>query len=83
MSSYRLISASALDHAARRYPPIDWPTKHLAVGEAFVVALTDGVDADGRSEAYLRVIADKHGRRYGMKFSCRKTTDGLAVIRIA
>jgi hypothetical protein len=48
-----------------------------------VVALTDGVDADGRSEAYLRVIADKHGRRYGMKFSCRKTSDGLAVIRIA
>ena len=55
----------------------------MEVGEAFVVPLANGKDPDGRPEAYLRVIADKHGRRYGMKFSCRKTPDGLAVHRIA
>ena len=83
MATYRLVSASSLEHSARRYPPIDWPTKHMSIGEAFMVPLRDGADAEGRPEAYLRVLADKHGKRYGMKFSCRKSEGGLAVIRIA
>jgi len=83
MTTYRLVSAASLDHSSRRYPPIDWPTKQMAMGEAFMIPLVDGADADGQPESYLRVLADKHGKRYGMKFSCRKSIDGLAVIRTA
>ena len=83
MANYQIISANALSQPRNRYPRIDWPADRLALGEAFIVPMTNGVDSDGRSEAYLRVIADKLGRRLGRKFTCNKIDEGLAISRIA
>jgi hypothetical protein len=65
------------------YPKLDWPIDRLDVGEAFIVPLSDGTDRDGRPEAYLRVLADKYGKRLFRKFSCNKLDGGLAISRIA
>jgi len=81
--AYQVIPASVVAKQRNSYPALDWPTDQLAVGDAFIVPLHNGADADGRSEAYLRVIADKIGRRSGRKFRCNKVDDGLAVSRIA
>lgn len=82
MSLYPVIPADAVLHATRRFPKLNWPVQSLAVGEAFIVPLTRGADPDGRSEAYLRVLANKAGTRLGRKFSCRKVDNGLAIARI-
>jgi len=83
MATYQVIPAAALSKARNRYPRIDWPADRLSVGEAFIVPIANGVDPDGRPEAYVRVIVDKLGRRLGRKFTCNKIDDGLAVSRIA
>lgn len=83
VTNYPVISHQAVLLRRNRYPKLEWPADRLAVGEAFIVPLFDGTDPDGRSEAYLRVLADKLGRRLGRKFSCNKLDDGLAVSRIA
>jgi len=83
MTAYTVIPSSVVDQMTNRYPKLEWPIASISVGEAFIVPLTDGADPDGRSEAYLRVLADKAGKRHGRKFSCRKTGDGLAISRIA
>ena len=83
MASYQVIPAVAVARARNTYPTLDWPADHLAIGQAFVIYLVDGCDSDGRSEAYLRVLAGKLGRRLGRKFSCNKIDDGLAISRIA
>lgn len=84
MSPYQILSAPQLaSHLRGRYPKLDWPIDQLLVGQAFIVPLADGRDPDGRPEAYLRVLADKAGKRLGRKFSCRKLDGGLAVTRTA
>ena len=83
MTNYPIYKASELVEGVTRFPKLNWPTDLIAVGEAFLVPLIDGVDPDGRSEAYLRVLADKHGKRLGRKFSCNKISAGLAISRIA
>jgi hypothetical protein len=84
MTTYQVISASAVSRKRNRYPSLSWPVAALAVGEAFIIPLLDGTDPDGRPEAYLRVLADKAGKRLGRKFSCNKVDgEGLAVSRIA
>jgi hypothetical protein len=80
---YPVISARAVDYGRGRYPKIQWPADRLEVGEAFIIPMDDGRDPQGRSEAYLRVLADKLGKRLNRKFSCRKLDAGLAVSRIA
>lgn len=83
MDNYAVIPSSAVDRMTKRYPKLSWPIDRLAIGEAFIVPLRDGADPDGRPEAYLRVLADKLGKRYRRKFSCRKVPDGLAISRVA
>lgn len=83
MTAYQVIPASVVARPRNRYPRLDWPADRLAVGEAFIVPIRNGADFDGRSEAYLRVLADKIGRRLGRKFSCNKVDDGLAISRVA
>lgn len=83
MTKYPVIPSSAVARKQNRYPKLDWPTDRLAVGEAFIVPMSNGADMDGRSEAYLRVLADKIARRLGRKFSCNKLDDGLAISRVA
>lgn len=83
MTAYQVIPASVVAQVRNRYPRLDWPADRLAVGEAFIVPMNNGADPDGRPEAYLRVLADKLGRRLGRKFSCNKLDDGLAISRIA
>ena len=80
---YQVIPAASVTKPRNRYPRLQWPTDRLAVGEAFIVPLVNGVDPDGRPESYLRVLADKQGNRLGRKFSCSKTDAGLVVARIA
>lgn len=83
MSTYTIIPSEAVAARSNRYPKLDWPADRLDVGQAFIVPMVDGFDLDGRSEAYLRVLADKIGKRLGRKFSCNKLDDGLAISRIA
>lgn len=83
MSTYAIIPSEAVAARSKRFPKLDWPADRLNVGEAFIVPMIDGSDLDGRSEAYLRVLADKIGKRLGRKFSCNKLDDGLAISRIA
>ncbi len=83
MPLYQIVSEQDLGSHRRRYPKLDWPIDKLAVGQAFVVPLEDGRDADGRSDAYLRVLADKAGKQLGRKFSCNKVAGGLAITRTA
>lgn len=80
---YQVIPSSAVARPRNRYPKINWPVERLAIGEAFIVPLTNGVDPDGRPESYLRVIADKVARRLGKKLACNKVDDGLAISRVA
>lgn len=83
MTTYQIIPAAAVARMSTRYPKLDWPADRLAVGEAFIIPMAEGTDVDGRPEAYLRVLADKLGKRLGRKFSCNKVDDGLAISRIA
>jgi hypothetical protein len=83
MTAYAVIPSNMINRKINRYPKLQWPIDRIAVGEAFIVPITDGADPDGRPELYLRVLADKAGKRYGRKFSCRKTDDGMAISRIA
>jgi hypothetical protein len=84
MTTYQVISASAVSRTRNRYPKLAWPVDALAIGEAFIVPLRDGCDPDGRPEAYVRVLADKAARRLGRKFACNKVDgEGLAISRIA
>ena len=83
MANYPVIPAASVDRMTIRYPKLKWPIETIQVGEAFIVPLIDGADPDGRSEAHLRVMANKAGTRLRQKFSCRKTGDGLAITRIA
>jgi len=83
VTNYTVISSASVDRMTNRYPKLDWPIDRIEVGEAFIVPLRDGADPDGRSEAHLRVLANKAGNRLRRKFSCRKTGDGLAISRIA
>lgn len=83
MATYQITTSAAVEGLSRRYPKLDWPIDGIAVGQAFIVPLRDGSDHDGRPEAYLRVLADKAGKRLGRKFSCRKIDGALAISRIA
>lgn len=83
VSQYRIIPTAAVATARNRYPDLKWPADRLAIGEAFIVPLFDGTDIDGRSEAYIRVLADKIGKRLGRKFSCNKVDEGMAISRTA
>jgi hypothetical protein len=83
MTTYPVMPASAVPGLSGRYPKLTWPIDRIAVGEAFIVPLDDGVAPDGRSEAYLRVLVNKAGNRLRRKFSCRKIDNGLAISRVA
>jgi hypothetical protein len=79
--SYQVIRPDQLSFA--RYPKHNWPLAQLAINEAFVIPMAEGVDIDGRSEAYIRTLIHKASQRIGRKLSCRKTEDGdLAIIRL-
>ena len=83
MSSYRIVPAMHVLRQNNRYPKLDWPVDQLQVGEAFIVPTENGKDPDGRPEAYIRVCADKCAVRLGIKLSCRKVDDGMAISRVA
>lgn len=83
MTTYQIVSTSDLDKKQNSYPTINWPIDRLSVGQAFIVPVANGRDADGRPEKHLRALALKAGQRLGRKFSCNKVQEGMAISRIA
>ena len=56
------------------------PWRELNVGDSF---LLDGWDGSRDRENYFRTHACIWGKRLGLKFSVRKTEEGLKVWRVA
>lgn len=77
-----IVPATSLGIAVTPGKPT-WPTPQLAVGEAFVIPMDGGIDPEGRTIEHVRVLVSRQAHRLGRRFSCRKTDDGLAVVRTA
>jgi len=55
-----------------------YPIHEMNIGDSILDA-----DAKNTPSSKIRMAANKHGRAYGKKFTCRKVDGGVRVWRIA
>jgi hypothetical protein len=83
MTCFPIFDAKSLPTTRNKYPKPLWPVDTLQIGQAFLIPMENGVDADGRNEAYVRLCVSKAGTRLGHSFSVRQTADkSLTVFRV-
>ena len=65
------------------YAKPDWPFASLAPGESFLIPMTDGVDATGRSEPVIRAYVTRYSRTNYTRHHVHRVDGGLLVVRSA
>jgi hypothetical protein len=65
----------------RTYTKPDWPLGELERGQSFLIPMSDGVDATGRTEPVIRAYITKHASTTYTRYHVHRVEGGLLVIR--
>lgn len=63
------------------YPKPDWPFGTLAPGQSFLIPMSDGVDATGRTEPVIRAYITRYATATLTRYHVHQVEGGLLVIR--
>lgn len=65
----------------KSYPKPDWPFGTMTPGESFLIPMTDGIDATGRTEPVIRAYITRHCRQTLTRYHVHRVDGGLLVVR--
>jgi hypothetical protein len=81
MGAFHEVEGQTVWIGRKTYPKPDWPLRDLEPGGSFLVPMTDGVDATGRTEPVIRAYITRYSKTTYTKHHVHRVDGGLLVMR--